>query len=260
MTDAKTFQNQADASLREARSLQQAGKLLQAVTAQRQSVLFYTAAENALRQLESNSARADLDLRRAHAAACREFGDLLTEVESYPEAAKIYQEATDLYSQIGDAESETEARACARKVLASVAALRAHPQERLYLLIAHYERQQRQLEIEAGTEAQQADCCVRMARVFQRRERPQEAVPRYLEALRLYSQAEPTEEILLACAECHHRIATLQSLYLNDLPAAAQHYRTAIALYSEHEPIVYGEQSARALCEQALSEIEPFLQ
>ncbi|HLK61753.1 MAG TPA: hypothetical protein VKU00_34725, partial [Chthonomonadaceae bacterium] len=125
-----------------------------------------------------------------------------------------------------------------------------------YLLIAHYERQQQQLALQPGTEREQAEHVVHIARIFQRRERPQEAVTRYREALQLYARAMPTQETLLACAECHHRIAGLMARFLNDPTGAARHYREAVTLYAAHEPVVHGRQAGYDLCVRALRELE----
>src|SRR5205807_1056569 len=96
-------------------------------------------------------------------------------------------EAADVYARVGGSEAEREARVCAHKIMDVIAALRAHPQDRLFLLIARYERQMQQLALEADTQERQAECAVHIARIFQRRERPQAAVARYEEALALYA-------------------------------------------------------------------------
>src|SRR5438874_1763832 len=146
MSLVESREKQAAECVEEAIRLHEAGALPEAVVAMRHGVLLYAAAGE-----ETDAAR-----RRARADACRLCGDYLTEAQEYPEAANIYQEATDLYALGGTEEAERQAHYCARKILENVEALRARPSERLYLLIAHYERQQRQLTLEAGTEAQQA--------------------------------------------------------------------------------------------------------
>ena len=238
-------------SVAEAKRQHALGSLSEAVVALRSAVVLYAEAEESLG--DSTREKALLALRWARADTCQLCGDYLMESEAFAEAVTIYQEATDTYSRIAGAEQE--ASVCARKLLAGVTALRARPHERLYLMTAQYERQQRQLALHSGTEAEQAECLVRIARVFQRRERPQEAVQHYLEALALYSQAAPTEELPLAVAECHHRLATILNYALHDDTAALAHYQEAITLYTLHEPLVYGVQESRLLCERASTEL-----
>lgn len=232
------------------------GALADAITVMRRAVLLYAAADSAEMEAEGNASADAAAYRRIRADACQRCGDYLTASGQHPEAAALYQEAADLYGQWDGAEAAQEAHACAQKILAAVEALRARPQERLYLLIAPHERQQRQLALTPGSEQAQAECAVRIAQVFQRRERPQEAVERFREALTLYTQAPQTPEVLLARAECHHRIATLLYYDLNALPSAAAHYRKAIPLYTAHEPSYHGVQSSRQMCARALAEIE----
>ncbi len=245
---------QAARHVAEGERLHAARALPEAIDALRHAVLLYAAADGGA--AEEAEAPEHTAQRRLRADACQRCADYLTEAGEHPEAATLYQEAADLYGQLEGAEAAQESHSCARKILAGVAALNARPQDRLYLLIAHYERQQRQLTLEPGTETAQAECAVRIARVFERRERPQEALPRYREALALYARAPQEPEVLLARAECHHRIATLLYYDFADLPGAAACYRQAIALYADHEPLSYGEQPSRALCTRALAEIE----
>jgi tetratricopeptide (TPR) repeat protein len=251
MSDFRSQQEQARQYAEEAWRRYEAGALAEAIAAQRQAVLLYAAAEQAAGPEQTPSV-----LRLARANACQRCGDFLTEAEQFPEAANVYQEAVDLYTQLDGEPAEQEARACAQKIVANVTALRARPQERLYLLIRHYERHQQQLALEPGSEAAQAEISMRVARIFQRRERPVEALERYAEALTLYSRAPLVAETGLARAECHHRIATLLNFTLRQWTAAARHYREAIALYAAYEPAARGKQLGREMCELALGEIE----
>lgn len=239
----------------EAERLYATGALADAISVQRQAILLYA---SVLERFAPDSGVPqnghENRLCRSRADACQQFGDYLSEAEQYPEAATIYQEAADLYRTLES--SEAEAHACATKILHCAAALRARPQDRLYLLIAHYERQQQQWALQPDTQREQAECCLHIARIFQRRDRPYEAIHRLEEALQLYQQVEVASEVALACAECHHRIATIQGYTLGNFSVAAQHYRAAILLYEIFEPLVYGEQSARVLCELALADIE----
>jgi len=139
-------------------------------------------------------------LTRPRADACRRYAEALADAGRHAQAANIYQEATDLYGLLGDAESQDRARECARNLLASLAALRAQPSDRLQLLIAQYERKQQQLALTLGTEMEQAECAIHVARIYQRRDRPAESVDRYYEALDLLGQIEPTTESEMARA------------------------------------------------------------
>ncbi len=244
MSDLSPFQ-QARALVATATVRYEQGDLDTALSQLRQAVLLFAS--------EASSDPAQI---RTRADACQFYGDCLTEREEHPEAANVYQEAADLYALLKTPEGEAQAQVCARKILAGVAALRSRPHERLYLLIAQYERKQQQLALQPGTEREQAEQVTHIARIFQRRDRPQEAVARYREALQLYARAVPTQETLLADAECHHRIAGLLVRFLNDPPAAARHYREAIALYAANEPVVHGRQASHDLCVRALRELE----
>ncbi len=238
------LREQAEQNVREARILYENDQREEAITLQRRGALQYA---TAMRDEEEPAPEA----WRIRALACRDLGDYLTAVEAYSEAATYYQEATDCYTAIGSEEGEIAARDCAARVLSVVAALRARPEERLHLLTARYERQRQQLALEPATEALQAECCAHIARIFQRRDRPDEAIAHYLEALRLYALT-PQDENGLACAECHHRLAGLYVAALDEPEQAAGHYGEAIALYTAYEPVVHGEQTALALCLRAL--------
>src|SRR5438874_2488295 len=84
----------------------------------------------------------DLDWHKL-AEMSGKLGDLLTEANRLPEAIQAYQEATDAYGNLPDAGEMAEH--FARKVVAGVNELWKRPAERLDLLIAKLERQQRQV-------------------------------------------------------------------------------------------------------------------
>ena len=246
---------QAESCYIEAREHYQYGRTEKAVELMRQSVLLYASASAGAIPLEMD--QAEFHLTRA--GACRELASLLTETGRHAEAANVYQEATDLYARIDSEEAEQLSRTCARKLLDNLRALNAQPQERLHLLVAHYERLLQQLCLEPNTEIRQAEVCVHIARIFQRRDRPEEAVARFEQALSLYGRVPPTTQTELERAECHHRIATILALKMNDICGAERHYHQAIELYSEHEPVEYGFQSSLELCRSALARIAPTL-
>jgi len=252
MTRTGIQEEQAARCVAEAQRLHAQGAQQAALERARRAVLLYAAADTIPHP--ENAPPEAVSLWRLRAAACRLCGDYLVEAGHVPEAAAVYQEAVDLYHRIGDPQAQQEARACAHQVVEMVDSLREQPQTRLYLLIAHYERRQRQVALDPGTEQIQAELSVQIARVFERRERYAEAIERYREALELYARAEQTPEVLLGCAECHHRLATVLSISRRGLPEAAEHYRQAISLYTLHEPSVFGVQSSRAYCQRALQE------
>src|SRR5207244_902086 len=121
---------------------------------------------------------------RAQADTCRRLAERLEDAGRLPEALQAYQEATDAYGRIPGA--EPQAAACARRIVEGVRDLWKRPEERLYLLIARIEREQRQLALVPDSEARQADCAFRIGTIFQRRDRFVEAESSYLKALDLY--------------------------------------------------------------------------
>ena len=244
-----TLREQAEQNVRRARSLYENGRSDEAITLQRRGALQYAAA---MRDEEAPTP----EEQRIRAEACRLLGDYLAAAEAYSEAATYYQEATDCFIAIGSEEAEVAARDCAARVLSVVAALRSRPEERLHLLTARYERQRQELALEPDSKALQAECCVHIARIFQRRDRPEEAVTHYREALRLYALT-PQAETGLAQAECLHRLAGLYAAALDQPAQAVVYYREAIILYALYEPVLHGKQPALALCIRALEMLEP---
>jgi tetratricopeptide (TPR) repeat protein len=251
MPQAELLREQAETCMAEAPSHEREGRAEEALAALRRAVLLYAAADSTLEPGDKPG-----PLKRARADACRLFGVALATAGRHAEAANIYQEATDLYGLFEDDEARRLAKECARNLLNGVAALRAQPRERLHLLIAHYERVQQQLALEPDTEAKQAECAVHIARIYQRRDRPAESVERYWEALDLYSRSGAPEEVQLARAECHHRIATLFAVHLDNPREAIRHYRNAIALYEANEPAFDAVQPSLETCRAALARTE----
>ncbi|MCW3097628.1 MAG: hypothetical protein JWL77_3246 [Chthonomonadaceae bacterium] len=243
-----TLHDLAEQNVRQARILYENDRREEAIALQRRAALQYALA---MRDVETPAP----DVWHVRADACRMLGEYLAEAEAYPEAATYYQEAIDCYAHLDTEEAEIAARECAVRALAVVRALQSRPEQRLYLLTARYERQRQQFALETNTEAQQAERCVHIARIFQRRDRPDEAITHYREALALYALT-PQEETGLACAECHHRIAGLYATALDAPEQAILAYREAIALYAAYEPFVHGEQAALALCIRALELLE----
>ncbi len=175
-------QEQAEQCAERAAQLE-AGAEQDALAQWRMSTLHYAEAW----RMAEESGGVPVALTRARAHACRHCGDLLARQQQHADAASIFQEAADLYGQLSPPDDQEHARECARKALAGIAALRNDPQSRLYLLIARYIRQQQQLALQPGTWARQADCCLHIAQIFLRRNRPEEAqrpLSRSIETLR----------------------------------------------------------------------------
>lgn len=232
-----------------ARNAHDLGRLDEAIELMREATVLFAAADSA--------AASDSEERvLSRSTACRLCGDYLAERGDFAEAANIYQEAVDQYSRLDSELAEETGRGCARKILDCIQHLRLQPRERLNLLIAQYEHRQRQFAAQPGHEKQQAECVVHIAQILQRRERYEQAVRRYREAVELFESAGASPDMRLAVAECHHRIGGLLCHRLNDDGLALFHFREAVKLYSEHEPYVYGKQEARSLCERAIREIE----
>ncbi len=239
-----------------AAKLDQSGAVADALTEWRQAMLYYAEAWRLAEEFGTVPAA----LTRARAHACRYYGDALARQEQHPEAANVFQEAADLYGLLSTPADREHARECARKALADIAALRADPHNRLYLLTARYARQQQQLALQPDTWAQQANCCLHIAQIFLRRDRPQEAYARYEDALRLYQLAEQSETVQMSQAECHHRLGNLLANVLIDEPnntmQALAHYDAAIALYTAHEALMQDQQENLALCVYARTDLQ----
>lgn len=254
MANPESLQEQAERLVAEARGIQDLGRPGDSLEPFHRAVLLYAAADAAAKESDEPG-----PLKRPRAEACRLYADALMIKDQFAEAANIYQEATDLYGLLDDEESTRLARECARRLLTCVAELRGRPQDRLHLLIAHYERALQQLTLDPGTESKRAECCMHIARIYQRRDRHVDSVNRYRQALTLLRDCDSSTEIELDRAECHHRIATLLVQSLDKPLEAITHYREAIALYKSCEPFVYGFQQSLELCRAALARTEAAL-
>jgi tetratricopeptide (TPR) repeat protein len=245
-----SLQNQAETFLYEAHMHERDGNTREFLRALHSAVLLYAAADAERENPEEPS-----ELTRSRADACRRYAEALAADGQHAEAANIFQEATDLYGLLEGSEAQQLAGESARSLLASLAALRAQPSDRLQLLIAHHERIQQQLALTAGTEKEQAACAMHIARIYQRRDRPAESAQRYREALELLNGIDSDPESELTRAECHHRLGTLFAERLREPYEAIRHYRAALDLYHTHEPPVYGVQSSYEFCRSALSRL-----
>ena len=186
------------------------------------------------------------DQARLHADLCRRLAHFLTEEDRLPEAMQALQEAVDHYGRVPGAEAD--AAECAREIVAGVRRMWGRP-DRLYLLIARLDREQRQLAVRPRTESAQAELLFKTATILHRRDRFDDALERYRRALILYQTSEDAGE---AQALCHHRMAGLCQYELGLPDEAESHYREAIRLYARWEAEWEGEQMNRSLCEELL--------
>ena len=253
-------QEQAEQCAEQARRLEATGAEQDALAQWRMATLYYA---EAWRVVEEDGG-VPVALTRARAHACRCYGDLLARQQQPADAASIFQEAADLYGLLSPPDDQEHARECARKALACIAALRNDPRSRLHLLTARYVRQRQQLALQPGTWARQADCCLHIAQIFLRGNRPEEAQAHYLEALELYGQAQPTDDteleaISLARAECHHRLGNLLANVLidepNNIARALAHFDAALALYQSQPLQAQGKQEELVLCAAARADL-----
>jgi len=187
----------------------------------------------------------------SRASVCRMLGDALVESGRIPEAMQAYQEALDACGRLPDGGADSAA--LAQIILDGVRSLWSHPQDRLLLLVARLEREQRQIAECSDSFMEQAECAFRIATILHRRDRFEDAAKRYLEAVRLF---EPAPESEMRRALCHQRIAGLYQHELADPEFAAHHYDAAIRLYREHEPMSEGHQMDRELCEELRGSLE----
>lgn len=166
----------------------------------------------------------------AYANALRHYGEVLMHAERYPEAARTYQRATDLFNLLGD----SAAHQCSKCVVQCVTILRRHPEQRLDLLIAHYERMIQELEIQNNSDEQQAECRLHLARILMRRDRAPNALTHLGAALKLYDQCEPNLAQQYRRAECQRRIGEVL-WKLNRRKEAVPYYQNALRLYEQFE-------------------------
>src|SRR5258708_5759570 len=204
-----------------------------------------------LRRLLTRSQTDDNDdgaLRRS-AELSGKLGDLLVEANRLPEAILAYQEATDAFGKLPD--SGELAEHFARRVVSGVNELWKRPAERLDLLLAKLEREQRQILVVGNSPMQAAEIAFKMATILHRRDRLEEAERKYLQSIALFQIAEGIEVRL---AEVQMRTAGLYHYELENPQSAIPHYRAAMALFTEYEPPYEGEQMNRKLCEELLAQ------
>ena len=187
--------------------------------------------------------------------ACRDYALSLKEEGRFPEAALHFQEAVDHYLLLDSEEAKQRVSECAKLALDCVFALRSEPWNRLSLLIVKHERRRQQLSLMPGSEAEQAACEFQIGRIFQRRDRPEEALERFQEAIALLSHCEPTLEVRLALADCHHCIAILYQNPLQSESLANRHYELAFRLYETCDPEQSVSKMPATLYDEALKRL-----
>jgi tetratricopeptide (TPR) repeat protein len=206
-------------------------------------------------KLEANSYASSVDHTveedLAHANTCRQLAQRLLDEDRLAEAMQYFQDATDTFGRLPG--HEAEALACAQEIMQGIHSLWRRPEDRLYLLIERINREKSRLVLEPETEARQGDCAVRIATIFQRRDRFVEAESYYREAVSLYGRS---PESTMEEAVCHHRLAGLYHHELNSLDRAEFHYAAAAMLYAECESEFEGEQMNRRLCESLLADVK----
>lgn len=188
---------------------------------------------------------------RARADCCRLLAQILMDEDRVPEAMQAYQEAVDAYGRLEDGEGP--ARECAQQIVAGVRGLYRRPEERLNLLVARYDRELRQLAVQAGTELERAEMLLQLGTILQRRDRFAAARERYEAALALFGAG---EDAPMRQALCHFRLAGLYHHELPNADLARAHYSAAIRLFTLHEPVSEGEQPNRVLCEMLLRSLD----
>ena len=193
-----------------------------------------------------------MDTRNMYAALCTHAGNSYRRMRDYAHAAYMYQEAADALVDEGDSKQRAE---LAANTVACVRLTGRDPAVRLNLLLAKYEHLERQY-IAANRWMEAARARMQIARVYQRRERFEEAAKNYQMAIDAYSEAEISLERNMEIAECHHRLAGILDVRLKNPEAARTAYLVAIEIYRLNEPLVYGTQQARELCELAVDAMD----
>src|SRR5690348_7799101 len=101
MPQAELLRQQAEACMAEVYDHEIRGRHDELLAPLQRAVLLYAAADAALDLPDPGS-----PLKRARADACRRYAEALSEAQRYAEAAHVYQEATDLFGAMLDAEAQ----------------------------------------------------------------------------------------------------------------------------------------------------------
>lgn len=249
MNEHSSNKKDADRLVERAKQFHTSGDIAIAIESLREATALYAAKDTAA-TIESVS------IIVSRAGACRLCGEYLFETGAFAEAANMFQEAVNQYSRLDSEEAEGIVRRLAHRVIECVDVLKSRPGERLHLLIAQYEHRQLQYAALPSHEYEQAQCAEHIARILHRRERPDEAVARYSEAIRLYTSANELPNTMLRIAECHERVGNILSNRPGASDRAKYHFKEAIVLYKLFEPKVSGETVRFERCKTNLNHLE----
>ncbi len=166
-------------------------------------------------------------MQQLYAANSLKLAKMLSDADRIPEAVAYFQAATDTYNVLGDSDAASTA---AKGVLNCVSQLRNRPADRIFLLVAKYERQIAELSITPNMEVDCAKICHHVANILQRRNRYNESATWFLQELDYLSGAEISDEIIFSRAQAHNELGKLNFEYLRDPGLALEHYERAIVL------------------------------
>lgn len=187
---------------------------------------------------------------QARGEANRRLADLLADGGDWPGAMPAYQEAADAFGRLPG--FDEQARECARRIRDGVRALRLRPDDRLFILIARYERDLRNLEVQTGAEKERADCLVHIATILHRCERYNDAAVRFEEALALYCKVDETG---LERARTAKMLGDIYFGPLEDDIRAFRYYRQADREFAHEEDLVEADWFARQECGRRLRDL-----
>lgn len=256
VTAMETAEQQHQEALRlteEARAIRALGGNRESVRLLQLALLRYAEAE---RLAECEGLEPNELWLRARAEACTLCAEWLEREDRPAEAARTYQEATDVWGLLADQpDSQERRKQCAHRAVACCRTLEGHPFGRLALLLVHYEHQLDLLSLRSDTEAEQAYLCMRIATTLFRRGYALEALPRYERAIELYAAAPATPTHLFAMGECHQALGRLHAEALENLERALFHYRLALALYHTSELAGEREKAVINSCQKTLADL-----
>lgn len=208
---------------------QPAGASLEELTILQQACACYSEALRITPDGEPSPASEVLD---RHVNACVRIAHLLDGMGEHAGVIAALQEAADIYGLIGTVDSAEHREECAREIVNRTAMLSQKPDERLYLLVTHFERRLLRLEIEGAGGSERARVCMQLASLFLRSAHPAEAAIYLRRAIDHLPVPETRADTQLA-AGAHYRLGTVLAEAMGQNDKAVQHLKTAIALYTQ---------------------------